>query len=213
MEQNWDDVRTPPPSALKTIKAGRLKGMSDINPQWRYQVMTETYGMCGVGWKINVVKKWSEPGSDNQVFAFVDIELFIKVDDKWSDPIPGTGGSMLVTMESKGLHSSDEAYKMATTDALSTAMKLIGVASDIYMGKWDGSKYKEEPIPPRQVTIGQDNLNWLIGFVTRHDLIDKKTKKTNAEFMSHYKFDPYSTTQEAFDEIKKQIEEDFNEVE
>lgn len=28
----YNAVRTPPPEALKTIQAGRLKGMSDINP-------------------------------------------------------------------------------------------------------------------------------------------------------------------------------------
>ena len=206
--ENWNKVKTPPPSALKTIKAGRLKGMSDINPQWRYQVMTEVYGLCGVGWRFQVVRKWSEPGSEEQIFAFVDIELFINVAGEWSDAIPGHGGSMLVTKESKGLHSSDEAYKMATTDALSTAMKVIGVASDIYMGKWDGSKYKEEPKQPKEITIGQDNLSWLIKFCKNHNIVEDKTKK---EFQDHYKFNPHGTTPEQFVKIKETILTDYNE--
>jgi hypothetical protein len=41
------------------------------------------------------------------------------------------------------MHSNDEGYKMAITDALSVAMKSLGVAADIYMGLWDGSKYKQ----------------------------------------------------------------------
>ncbi|MHA1280854.1 MAG: hypothetical protein ACTSQ8_27265, partial [Candidatus Helarchaeota archaeon] len=40
-------------------------------------------------------------------------------------------------------YSNDEAYKMALTDALSVAMGRIGIAADIYMGKWDGSKYSD----------------------------------------------------------------------
>jgi len=51
----WDKVSTPPPDALKTIKAGRLKGFTDVSPMWRYKIMTEVYGMCGFGWKFNII--------------------------------------------------------------------------------------------------------------------------------------------------------------
>ena len=48
---------------------------------------------------------------------------------------------MLIVNEKSGPHTSDEAFKMALTDALSVAMTRLGVASDIYMGNWTGSKY------------------------------------------------------------------------
>ena len=161
----WNKVATPPTTALRRINAGRLKGMSDIKPQWRVEIMTDVYGPCGVGWKFEVTKKWTEPVSDNQIFAFADIDLYIKVDDKWSDPIPGNGGSKLITKEKAGLHSSDEAYKMAITDALGTAMKMIGVASEVYMGNWDGSKYinqKPEPVDP----ITEKQLNEITDMIS-----------------------------------------------
>lgn len=141
----WDKLKQPPVTALKTIKAGRLSGMTDVNPQWRYQAMTEQFGPCGIGWKYAVTRLWSEPGSDGQIFAFSEVELCYLDNGVWSDPVPGIGGSMLVTKEKTGLHSSDEGYKMATTDALSVAMKMLGVAADIYAGRWDGSKYKDAP--------------------------------------------------------------------
>ena len=47
----WNAIKQPPPEALKMITGGRLAGKTDINPQWRYQSMTEQFGMCGVGWK------------------------------------------------------------------------------------------------------------------------------------------------------------------
>ena len=150
----YKKLSTPPKWALKPIGAGRLKGMTDISPQWRYQVMTEVFGLCGIGWKFEVIKKWTEQGPDNQVCAFVDIHLYVK-QDEWSAPIPGTGGSMLVAKESKGPHVSDECWKMATTDALSSAMKVIGVAADIYAGHWDGSKYRTVDAPPTAVTYEQ----------------------------------------------------------
>lgn len=142
----WDALKQPPVSALKEIKGGRLAGMTDIKPQWRYQAMTELFGPCGVGWRFTIERLWTEAGSDGQVVAFAEINLSIADEQgKFGYPIPGIGGSMLIAKESKGPHTSDEAYKMAVTDAVGTAMKMLGVASDVYMGNWDGSKFKEEP--------------------------------------------------------------------
>jgi hypothetical protein len=47
----WDALAKPPKEALKTIKGGRLSGMTDVNPQWRYKAVTDVFGPCGVGWK------------------------------------------------------------------------------------------------------------------------------------------------------------------
>lgn len=143
----WDAVKQPPKDALKTIKGGRLKGMTDISPQWRYQVMTEVFGPCGLGWKYTVNRLWTEKGVGDEVMAFADVSLYVSTaTDTWSEAIPGIGGSAMVALESSGPRASDECYKMAITDALSVAMKMLGVGADIYMGKWDGSKYAE-PIP------------------------------------------------------------------
>ena len=37
----YEKVRSVPQNAQKEIKAGRLKGMTDINPMWRIQKLTE----------------------------------------------------------------------------------------------------------------------------------------------------------------------------
>ena len=154
----WEQLRQPPVNVLRTIGAGRLKGMTDIKPMWRIQIMTEVFGPCGIGWKYVVTNKGTEQGSDGQVFAFVDVDVFIKVDSEWSEPIHGSGGSMLIAKERSGLHSSDEAFKMATTDALSSALKMIGVAADIHMGWFDGSKYNV-PEPKKTFIESVKELN------------------------------------------------------
>ena len=138
----WDALKQPPPEALKLIQGGRIKGKTDINPQWRYKAMTEQFGVCGFGWKYTVEKLWLEPVGD-EICAFAQVSLFI-MEEHWSEAIPGIGGSMLVAKESKWPYVSDECYKMAITDALSVAMKMIGVAADIYAGLFDGSKYSRE---------------------------------------------------------------------
>lgn len=138
----YNALKQPPKEALKRIEGGRLSGKTDINPQWRYKAMTEQFGICGIGWKYEIVRVFSEPGDEGQVFAFAEVNLFIK-QGEWSCPIPGYGGSMLVEKEKAGLHANDEGYKMAITDALSTSMKMLGVAADVYAGLWDGTKYTD----------------------------------------------------------------------
>ncbi len=142
----WDHVARPPASALKTIRGGRLKGMTDVNPQWRYRAMTDVFGPCGIGWRYDIVRIWTEPGVDGQIMLFAHISLNARdlETGDWSAPIPGVGGSVLVSKEASGLHGNDEAVKMAVTDALSVAMKMLGVAADIYAGRWDGTKYADD---------------------------------------------------------------------
>lgn len=137
----WLAVCRPPETALKQIGGGRLKGMTDINPQWRYKAMTEQFGMVGFGWKYRVTDRWQHEDASGQIAVFVSIALQFRLGDAWSDDIHGSGGSMLIAQEKSGLFFSDEAYKMAETDALSVAMKQLGVAADIYMGMFNGSKY------------------------------------------------------------------------
>ena len=139
----WDNLKQVPPACLKTIKGGRLNGMSSIEPQWRLQAMTNQFGPCGIGWKYVIADKRIIEGSDGIKCGFVDVELYFKSGDEWSEAIPGTGGSQFVSKEKSGYHTNDEVFKMALTDALSVAMKAIGVASDIYMGAFDGEKYKD----------------------------------------------------------------------
>lgn len=160
----YNQLKSVPKEYLKTIAAGRLKGMSDIKPQWRVQKLTEVFGPCGIGWKIqNVSYEYVTKGEET--VCNCRLELCFKYENEWSDPIPGTGGSKFSTVESKGVYVSDEAEKMAMTDAISVASKLIGVAGDVYMGH--GGKYDPQPnnknIPPNRNANGniQGPEKWL----------------------------------------------------
>lgn len=138
----YNAVRTVPENAKRPIQAGRLKGKTDINPMWRIKALTEQFGACGIGWYYKETKQWTEVYGD-EVCAFVNIELYIKVNGEWSMPIFGTGGNMLAAQEKSGVHVSDECFKMATTDALSVACKQLGIGADVYW-QADNTKYTEE---------------------------------------------------------------------
>lgn len=145
----WNELRVVPEAAQKKIEGGKLRGMTDVNPVWRMQIMNNTFGMCGFGWKYEVIKQWFEQYGD-EVEAFCNINLYVKVDGQWSEAIPGTGGSSFVATTRNGSEVSNEAFKMALTDALSVAMKAIGVAADVYFAKGAnyGTKYEQGDAAP-----------------------------------------------------------------
>ena len=151
----YESLARPPKDALREIQAGKLKGKTDINPQWRYKAMTEKFGLVGIDWKYEIQKLWTEQGAGNEVLVFAQVAVFVKEGESWSEPIVGIGGSKLVAIEKGAPVSNDEGYKMAVTDAFSTALKMLGVAADIYAGRWDGSKYRDTPdqLPPKAQAV------------------------------------------------------------
>ena len=186
MDTRYKELSRPPLSALRQIQGGDLKGKTDINPQWRFEIMDSTFGQCGIGWKFEIVKLWDHPITDGTILCFAQINLYTANGDRWSDPVPGVGGNTLVDMVNiydknrqatgeKRANPNDEGYKMAITDALGTAMKVIGVAADIYRGNFDGSKYREDPAPkqkqadtPEIVALKQALIDYLNAGVFEH---------------------------------------------
>lgn len=158
MSENMElyiQLQKTPPEAQKCIAAGRLKGMTDINPMWRIKRLTEIFGPCGIGWWYEITDKRIEEGANGEKKAFVDINLFYKWNGEISQPIQGTGGSSFVSAETKGLYTSDECFKMALTDAIGISCKAIGMSADIYFQK-DQSKYDLEPEPQPQLITAND---------------------------------------------------------
>lgn len=145
----YDAFRNTPKDALRAITEGKLKGKSDINPMWRLQMLTERFGPIGFGWNYKVTRlERMEVPERSEIMCFVDIELKVKEGDTWSEPIYGTGGSMLVeNFRSAGIKSNDDGYKMALTDAISIACKQLGMSADVYWAAGE-TKYSRETQRP-----------------------------------------------------------------
>lgn len=166
----YNRVRQVPDEAKKAISAGRLKGMTDINPMWRIKKLTEEFGPCGIGWWTKVTDRWTETIGD-ETCAFVDLELYIKVGDEWSKPITGSGGSKLATKERSGVYVSDECYKMAETDALSVACKKLGIGADVYFSA-DRTKYSQTVDDSKK--IGANDVKILMDYLQKNGISSQK---------------------------------------
>lgn len=141
----YNKVRAVPSEAQKPIIGGRLKGMTDINPMWRIKTLTECFGQCGVGWYFQPTEEKIERfEGTNEAIAIVRGNLFYKQDGEWSMPVFGEGGAKIVSSERSGLYVDDEAFKKASTDAISVACKSLGIAADVY---WEKDTDKYSPLP------------------------------------------------------------------
>lgn len=152
----YNKVREVPKEAQKEIKGGRLNGKTDINPMWRIKTLTDQFGVCGFGWRTEIVREWLEHGADGEVTANVEINLYIKQGGEWSTAIPGIGGSALIAKEKGGLYTDDDCYKKAYTDAISVACKALGIGADVYFEK-DSTKY-DTPAPAANTRQSAPNV-------------------------------------------------------
>ena len=134
----YEESRTVPVEAQKAFSNGRFSG-TDINPMWRIKKLTELFGASGMGWWTEDVKYWLEPSPDGAVAAFCSLNLRYKQDGEISAPVHGIGGNVFI--QKAGARPSDDAFKMAYTDALSIAAKALGIGADIWFGN-DKSKYE-----------------------------------------------------------------------
>src|SRR5690606_5800260 len=108
---------------------------------WSYKRMSEEFGPCGTGWGMGEPSFQVVPGPEGEVLVYCTVALW------WEDPgqkVYGVGGDKAVGKNKYGLFADDEAFKKSYTDALSNAMKQLGVAADIHMGQHDDDKYVQE---------------------------------------------------------------------
>lgn len=151
----YERYAQPPENALKSFSNGKFSG-TDINPMWRIKALTEAFGPCGIGWYTEVIRQWREDTDDSSATVYCHIHLYIKVDGEWSKPITGIGGNTLSRKTKSGSSTTDEAYKMAYTDAMGIACKALGIGADIWW-KEARSKYTANDVSGSQPTTGTAN--------------------------------------------------------
>jgi hypothetical protein len=184
----YNAVRVVPPEAQKEIGGGRLKGMTDINPMWRIKALTENFGPCGEGWKYVIKDKQFVTGGKDETAVFVEIDLYYRQGEGWSEPIPGTGGSMFVENQQRGPYVNDECVKMALTDAIGVACKALGVAADIYWGqdktKYNGDRHGNSVVYDEDETVEISPEDVPDSFNRAKELFDGKQTEKPPAFIS-----------------------------
>lgn len=144
----WDLLgRTDPAHTQKFTRGGGFKGTA-IKPMFSYRRMTEEFGPCGKGWGVGEPTFQVVPGDNREVLVYCTVSIWYRHEDAEAR-VYGVGGDKVVTHikaneqynRPERWESDDEAFKKAFTDAVTNALKLIGVGADVHMGLFDDNKY------------------------------------------------------------------------
>lgn len=145
----WKALGTTDPGQTKQFKrSGGFSGTA-IKPIWATMRMTEEFGPCGSGWGMGRPEFQVVPGDNKEVLVYCTVCMWHGSEDRI---VYGVGGDKVVSYvkaneqykRPERWENDDEAFKKAYTDALSNAMKQIGVGADVHMGLFDDSKYVEK---------------------------------------------------------------------
>lgn len=133
----WDKLgKTDPQHTKKFKRSGGFEGTA-IKPMFSYRRMTEEFGPCGVGWGIGEPSFQVVPAAE-EILVYCTVSVW---HEKPEQRVFGVGGDKVAGKNKYGVSTDDEAFKKAFTDAVTNALKTIGVGADVHMGMFDDSKY------------------------------------------------------------------------
>lgn len=143
----WNSVSKTPPEHTKPITGKSYSGTSP-KPQWLIMKATETFGPCGIGWGFAIDERVEDGAMIAPGFYHRMHIAKVKVWYIWNSQrgeVEHIGGTEFSGLRSSGKPFTDEdAAKKSVTDALVKALSMIGFAGDIFMGRYDDSKYVQE---------------------------------------------------------------------
>lgn len=196
----WNAVEKTPPDQTKPITGKSYNGTSP-KPHYLVRKATETFGPCGIGWGFTVDERIEdgamiEPGHFEKMHV-AKVTVWYEWQGKRGEVVhvggtPFSGCRRPKQGETRGAPFTDEdAPKKSVTDALVKALSMIGFAGDIFMGRYDDSKYVSElqveareaakPKPdPANATVVETMLEVIGGLTSRPAITDWQAKQ-NAE--------------------------------
>lgn len=136
----WHAVEKTDPNHVKAITGKSYQGTSP-KPYYLIHKATETFGPVGIGWGFTIVDERIEEGAGGERMHIARVRVWFKWEGERGE-VEHIGGTQFSGVRSSGKPFTDEdAPKKSVTDALVKALSMIGFAGDIFMGRYDDSKY------------------------------------------------------------------------
>lgn len=136
----WNAVERTDPKHVKPITGKQYQGNSP-KPHYLVHKATETFGPCGIGWGYEVISERVEEGAGGEKLHIARVRVWYEWGGKRGQ-VEHIGGTQFSGTRRNGNPFTDEdAPKKSVTDALVKALSMIGFAGDIFMGRYDDSKY------------------------------------------------------------------------
>lgn len=153
----WEQVERTDPSQTKQITGKPYKGTSP-KPYFLVHEATKAFGPCGIGWGFKILSERVEDGAAGDRVHIAHIQVWYTWEGKRGE-VEHIGQTMLAGKNKNGPFTDEDAPKKSVTDGLVKALSMIGFAGDIFMGRYDDSKYlaevkhefSEDSTPPAKV--------------------------------------------------------------
>lgn len=152
----WDALADVDPQFTKPITGKPYKGTSP-NPHYIVKMMTGRFGPVGQGWGVRVVSEGFQPLGD-ELLHWCRVEMWHT--DR-ANTFEAYGQTKAVMKTRNGLMADEDAPKKSFTDAMTKGASYIGAAANIFLGRYDDSKYvdqvnkqfreAERPVVPTEV--------------------------------------------------------------
>lgn len=135
----WASIEKTDPSQTKPITGKPYKGTSP-KPYFIVHEATKVFGPCGIGWGFTIVNERVEDGSAGDKVHIAHIKVWYRWNGERGE-VEHIGQTMFAGKNKNGPFTDEDAPKKSVTDALVKALSMIGFAGDIFMGRYDDSKY------------------------------------------------------------------------
>lgn len=135
----WERFADIDPAFTKPITGKAYRGTSP-NPQYVVRCLTELFGPVGKGFGWEVVQEGFEPLGD-EILHWCRIRFW---HDDRASCFESYGQTKALMKTTNGLKSDEDAPKKSLTDAIVKAASHLGIAANIFLGRWDDQKYVAE---------------------------------------------------------------------
>lgn len=134
--RHWDRFADIDPKFTKAITGKPYKGTSP-NPQYVIKCLTEIFGPVGEGFGWDVVAEDFTPMGD-ELLHWCRIKFWHT--DR-ANTFDSYGQTKAIMKTKSGFMSDEDAPKKSLTDAVIKAASHVGIAANIFLGRWDDQKY------------------------------------------------------------------------
>ena len=135
----WEAHADIDPRYTKEISGKAYKGTSP-NPQYIIKCLTDMFGPVGQGFGWEVLTEGFTPLGD-EILHWCRVRFWHTKREHYYEAYGQTKALMKTR---NGLMSDEDAPKKSLTDAIIKAASQLGIAANIFLGRWDDQKYVAE---------------------------------------------------------------------
>lgn len=137
--KTWNALADIDPKFTKPITGKPYKGTSP-NPHYIVKMLTDHFGPVGQGWGVRVVAEGFQPLGE-EVIHWCRVEMW---HTKRENTFEAYGQTKALMKTRNGMMADEDAPKKSFTDAMTKAASYVGAGANIFLGRYDDSKYVEQ---------------------------------------------------------------------